>query len=262
MQKFIDLSIPVTNDIVTDPPALQPRISYTHHREGAEQMLPHFPGLTTADLPDGEGWAVEEITLSTHSGTHMDAPWHFHSTTDHGGRRAPSIDEAPLDLFLRPGVKLDFRHFPDGYVARADDVRAELERVGHELAPYDIVLVNTAAGAAYGSAAYVDSGCGMGREATLYLTERGVQVVGTDAWSWDAPFAHTARRYSRDRNAAIIWEGHKAGREMPYYQIEKLHNLEVLPPFGFTVACFPVKIARGSAGWIRAVAMVDGARQL
>jgi hypothetical protein len=29
--------------------------------------------------------------------THMDAPWHFHSTTDYGKSRAPSIDETPLD---------------------------------------------------------------------------------------------------------------------------------------------------------------------
>ena len=97
----------------------------------------------------------------------------------------------------------------------------------------------------------------MGREATLYLTERGVRVVGTDAWSWDAPFSHTAKRWAETRDPAIIWEGHKAGRIRPYYQIEKLTNLASLPPFGFTLSCFPVKIERASAGWIRAVALID-----
>jgi kynurenine formamidase len=154
-------------------------------------------------------------------------------------------------------VKLDFRHFADGYVATAADIAAELERIRHELKPYDIFLVNTAAGAAYGSADFVVRGCGIGREATLYLTERGVQVVGTDAWSWDAPFVHTAKRYAETRDPGIIWEGHKAGREIPYYQMEKLHNLSALPDHGFTVACFPVKIARASAGWVRAVAIVE-----
>ena len=38
----------------------------------------------------------------------------------------------------------------------------------------------------------------MGREATLYLLERGVRVTGTDAWSWDAPFVHTAQEIRRD----------------------------------------------------------------
>ncbi len=58
--------------------------------------------------------------------------------------------------------------------------------------PGDIVLVNTAAGAAYGTPAYVGTGCGIGREATNWMTERGMRVCGTDAWSWDAPFTLTA----------------------------------------------------------------------
>jgi kynurenine formamidase len=255
--KIVDLSMPLSNDVVTDPPPLRPQIAYWDHRAGVAQMLPFFPGLTAADLPDGEAWAVEEVQLSTHAGTHMDAPWHYHSTTDNGARRAPTIDEAPLDLFLRPGVKLDFRHFADGYVATAADIEGELARIGHTLQPLDIVLVNTAAGSAYGGPDYVASGCGIGREGTNYLTGRGVQVVGTDAWSWDAPFVHTARAYAETGDTALIWEGHKAGRERPYYQLEKLQNLESLPPHGFTVVCFPVKVERASAGWVRAVALLD-----
>jgi kynurenine formamidase len=255
--RLIDISMPISASVVTDPPPLRPKIRYCSHQEEVAHMLPFFPGLTEQDLPDGEAWAVEEVELSTHSGSHMDAPWHFHSTTDHGTRRSPTIDEAPLDLFMRPGVKLDFRHFTDGYVARARDVELELKRIGHLLAPFDIVLVNTAAAAAYGTPDYLDKGCGIGREATLFLCEQGVQVVGTDAWSWDAPFSHTAKKYARDRDPSIIWEGHKAGREIPYYQMEKLQHLESLPPHGFTVICFPVKIERAGAAWIRAVAVVN-----
>ena len=120
------------------------------------------------------------------------------------------------------------------------------------------MLVNTAAGAAYGDDDYVDRGCGMGRAATLWLLERGVRVTGTDGWSWDAPFRHTARRFAETGDASLIWEGHKAGRDIGYCHIEKLHNLETLPATGFTVACFPVKIAAASAGWCRAVAILDG----
>jgi kynurenine formamidase len=97
----------------------------------------------------------------------------------------------------------------------------------------------------------------MGREATLYLTERGIRMVGTDAWSWDAPFVHTAQRYAKSHDAGIIWEGHKAGRHRGYCQIEKLHNLEVLPATGFLVSCFPVKVKGASGGWTRAVAIFD-----
>jgi kynurenine formamidase len=257
-RRFVDISIAIENDVPSDPAGLEPKITYRKHAETVAQMASFFSGLKPEDMPDGEGWAVESVTLSTHNGTHMDAPWHFHSTTDYGKRRAPSIDETPLDYCLRPGVKLDFRHLPDGHVASAVEVRAELERIGHSLQPLDIVLVNTRAGSLYGKPGYVDAGCGMGREATLYLTERGVRIVGTDAWSWDAPFSHTAKRWAKERDPKIIWEGHKAGREIPYWQMEKLHNLESLPATGFEVSCFPVKIRDASAGWTRAVAIFEG----
>jgi kynurenine formamidase len=246
--------------VPSDPEGMQVRIDYTGHAQSVPQMAAAFPGLTAEHLPDGEGWAVERVTISTHNGTHMDAPWHFHSTQDGelagGARPADTIDKAPLDWCYRPGVKLDFRTLPDGHVVTADEVEAELARIGHALEPLDIVLVNTRAGALYGEDGYLHAGCGMGREATLYLTRRGVRVVGTDAWSWDAPFSHTARRWAESGDPSIIWEGHKAGRDIGYYQMEKLHNLEVLPADGFEVICFPVKVKAASAGWTRAVALL------
>jgi kynurenine formamidase len=135
---------------------------------------------------------------------------------------------------------------------------AELKRIGHTLRPLEIVVVNTAAGARYGEDDYIDTGCGMGRAATLWMLERGVRLVGTDGWSWDAPFSHTRRKVAETGDASLIWEGHRAGREIGYSHLEKLHNLEQLPSTGFTVSCFPVKIERASAGWTRAVAILDG----
>jgi kynurenine formamidase len=215
-----------------------------------------FPGLKETDLPDGEGWAIEWIRLMTHNGTHLDAPYHFHSTMNRG-ERAITIDEVPLEWCLQPAVKLDFRVLPDGYVVTAADVERELKRIGHRLDPLDIVVVNTRAGSAYGKPDYVSAGCGMGREATLYLLERGVRLTGTDAWSWDAPFVHTKDKFAASGDASVIWEGHKAGREIGYCHLEKLHNLESLPPHGFAISCFPVKIRGASAGWTRAVAIIE-----
>ncbi len=255
MPTFIDISIPLENDVPADPPFQKVRITYRTHHESAGDLAASFPGLRTDQLPDGQGWAVEQVAISTHNGTHVDAPWHYHATMD-GGVRASTIDEIPLDWCFRPGVKLDFRHLPDGHVVTPAEIDAELARIGHRLAPLDIVVANTRAGLRYGQSDYVDSGCGFGRDATLHLVQQGIRVVGTDGWSWDAPFSHTARRFAETGDASIIWEGHKAGREAGYCQIEKLHNLEDLPATGFTISCFPVKIRAASAGWTRAVAIL------
>jgi kynurenine formamidase len=253
--RLIDLSRPLENTEFADPRGLGPKITYLDHQQTAGQVLSFFPGVERSQLPGGEGWAIEQVSLTTHNGTHLDAPWHFHSTMD-GGKRAITIDEVPLEWCWSRGVKLDFRHLPDGHVATAGEVEAELARIGHVLQPLDIVLVNTAAGARYGEEDYVATGCGMGREATLYLTERGVRVTGTDAWSWDAPFIHTARKVAETGDASLIWEGHRAGMVRAYCHLEKLANLETLPATGFEVICFPVKVKGGSAGWCRPVAVL------
>ncbi len=260
-RRIVDISVALKAGIASDPPHMLPEIDYLDHHDTAPAMAGYF-GVGVDALPDGEYAAVEKVRISTHNGTHLDAPWHFFSTMNHalkeGGEPSWRIDEVPLEWCFQPGVKLDFRHFEDGYVVQPEDVEAELGRIGHALQPLEIVLVNTRAGARYGEEDFIHAGCGMGKAATLWLLERGVRVTGTDGWSWDAPFSWTRERVQETGDAGLIWEGHRAGREIGYCHLEKLSNLESLPAKGFQVACFPVKVHRGSAGWTRAVAILDG----
>ena len=73
-RRFVDLSIYLENDVVSDPPAFAPKIQYFTHEDTYEQMAPFFAGLKKEDLPDGEGWAVEVVQLSTHNGTTSTRP--------------------------------------------------------------------------------------------------------------------------------------------------------------------------------------------
>ena len=254
-KRIVDLSVALNAGIASDPPGLGPEIDYIDHDEGARDFERIF-GIPVDKQFEGKGAAVERCRITTHAGTHMDAPWHYHPTMDHG-KPAMTIDEVPLEWCMGPGVKLDFRHLPDGHVVSAAEVQSELKRVRHELRPGDIVLVNTRAGSRYGHDDYVAAGCGMGREATLWLTGRGMRVCGTDAWSWDAPLASQMERIRETGDWSLFWEGHKAGAETIFCHMEKLGNLEQLPATGFEVICFPVNVHKASGGWCRPVAILE-----
>ena len=112
-RRIIDLAVPIENDVKADPPPFGPKIQYMDHDMTFPQMASFFPGLKKQDLPDGAAWAIDKVELTTHNGTHLDAPYHFHPTMNRG-ERAITIDEVNLDWCLQPGVKLDFRRSPTG----------------------------------------------------------------------------------------------------------------------------------------------------
>ncbi|HZG48170.1 MAG TPA: cyclase family protein, partial [Thermoleophilaceae bacterium] len=204
---------------------------------------------------DNEGWALETFTrLGTHNATHVDAPWHYNSTI--AGERAQTIDELPLDWFFGPGVVLDMRAKQDGAEITVTEVEAELERIGHELRERDIVLVHTGRDAAVAEPGYMALGPGVTAEATLWLYERGIRVMGIDAWGWDGPLHVQAQRALERDEPGVFWAAHQA--DIPYCQIERLVGLGELPATGFQLACFPLKIVGGSAAPARVVAILPG----
>jgi kynurenine formamidase len=174
------------------------------------------------------------------------------------GQRSWTIDEIPLEWCHSDGVILDFSNKPDGERITADDVRKELDRIDYRIKPMDIVLVRTGADQVWGRPEYLVKGAGMTRESTMFILEKGVKVVGIDAWSWDRPLPYQAKEFQQYRDPSIIWEAHFAGIEMGYCHLEKLTNLSAIGrPHGFQVCCFPVKIKGASAGWTRTVAILE-----
>jgi kynurenine formamidase len=255
-KRFVDLSISIEPDLPSDPPMMIPKIEYIDHTQGAEQMKDFFPGVSRDQLPQGLGWALELLTLTTHTGTHLDAPYHYHPTMDKG-KPALTIDKIPLPWCFNDGVVLDFRHKEDGKRITVPDLEKELDRIGYGIKPLDIVLIQTGADEFWGTQEYLVKGAGMDRESTLYLTEKGVKVVGIDAWTWDRPLPFLAKEFKETRDPKVIWEAHFAVIEVCYCHMEKMANLSSIGrPYGFTVCCFPVKIKGASAGWVRPVAIV------
>jgi len=252
--RLIDLSVPLENAAVSEP--MPAKIHYvTHEAEGLQQMQ-HFFGVKKEDLvySNGLGWAVEEIQAITHTGTHVDAPYHYAPTAE--GKPARRIDEVPLEWCFAPGIVLDMRAKPAGDTITVADLQAALAKIDYRLQPFDIVLLQTGADKRLHSAEYFAQP-GLGREGVLWLVEQGVKVIGIDAYTLDRPFANMVADYRRTGDGRHIWPAHFAGVTREYCQIEKLANLDLLPPHGFHISCLPVKIKDASAAWCRAVAMVN-----
>jgi len=250
--RIVDLSAPIAPSPEGTPDFLATGVEYFSHADGAAEIEGF--GVPARLLRDGEGWTRETIThLGTHSSTHVDAPWHYNSTIR--GERAQTIDELPLDWFFAPGVVLDVTGRDDGDAIRADELEPALAAAGHELRERDIVLVRTDCDRFYAEPDYMFHGPGVTAEATHWLYDRGVRVMGIDAWGWDRPLNMEAAEALERDEPGIFWAAHQA--DLPYSQIERLFNLAALPPTGFTVACFPLKIVGASAAPARVVAMVD-----
>jgi cyclase len=224
----------------------------------SEQLRAHFDmDFDPAELPDAEFLSLDRMRLTTHTGTHVDAPSHYGTRASYRDGAPRNVDQMPLDWFFGDGVVLDVSTV-GAKVAGAPDLEREFVRLGYTPKAHDIVLLHTGSAAWAGTRRYFGDFVGLDGPAVHLLLDLGVRVIGTDAFSLDAPFTDIVARYQATGDRAVLWPAHFAGRDREYCQIERLANLDTLPrPHGFQVACFPVKIAGAGAGWTRAVALLD-----
>jgi len=210
----------------------------------AGRLIPEAAGrIVPEDFPDRAFLRHELVTASVHAGSHIDAPGHY--GPQHGGGPA-FVSEAPLESFVGPGVALDLTGLP-GWQIEADHVKAAVQAAGADLHDGDIVLLHTEQDKA------VSAG------AVELLLDQGVRVVGTDADGFDGRFEAILGRFLETGDRGALWPAHMLGRWRPYYQIERLRNLHLLPATGFLVMALPVLIGEATAAWTRAVAFVPAA---
>lgn len=254
--RIIDLSSTLSND--TAPFELnRHQITYMDHQKGWEMLLQlgYSTELAEKMFPNRRAWAVETVTLSTHSGTHVDAPYHYGPELA-SGEKAPTIDAVPLSWCIGNGVLFDMTHKSKEEGITAEDLKKELSSMGYEIKPGDIALIRTDVYKFFDQKGYENMHPGLTRDATAFLLDAGVRMIGIDAWGLDKAFDVLLKDTLEGK--AQFWETHLLGLEKPYLQIEKLANLDKIPKkYGFTVIALPFKIKGASAGWTRAVALVE-----
>ncbi|CAN5383933.1 cyclase family protein [soil metagenome] len=237
-RRLVDLSMPVHNDMQTFPRLVRPSLEMWETWEEFATRI--------GAAEHGAPWltATYRVELSDHVGTHMDARRHVSDT-------APGPEGIPLEYCYGNGVLLDFSDKPSGYGITASDIQSELDRKNIDLKPLDIVLIMTGAGAYQDEPRYLTDHCGMTAEATLWLIERGIKVMGIDAVTFDPP---VWAMFERKR----FWESHLLMREHEWFHIENLTNLDQInQSTGFTVSVFPIQWVGTTAAPVRAVAIVE-----
>jgi len=253
-KRIVDLSKEIF-DNPNDPFFM--RVKIKHHAHGKARWLVWLLGLPFRLFPrDFAGWADDTITkMGVHSTTHIDAPWHYGPTLADGSRPA-AIDEMPLELGFGPGVVFDMRHKSEGEEITAADMEASLAHSGATLEPGAIALIMTGRDRLQGTKDYWKSGTGMSAQATEWLIDKGVVVMGVDQWGWDRPFHEQISEAKARNDATLFWQGHLVGRRKPYWQMEQLRGLDQLPSHGFDVAVFPLRLKGASAAPARVVAFL------
>ena len=273
-KKIVDLSVSIS-PANWEPEPVRRRV--VDHRDGADKLglsyrYFHATGwwqrlwarlaprsnrvIDHRDFPDEMGLSIMYYELTTHTGTHIDAPYHYGWRAGSSERPA-TVTDIPLEWCHGAGVLLDFSERAGAI--DADAVESQLGVIGHEIAAGDIVLFNTGAAGRLGGREYFTNYRAIERSAVRWLVERGVRVIGTDAFSFDRPFCEMIDDYKRTGDNDHLWPSHFYGRDRPYLQIERLGQLDQLPaPTGFEVCCFPIKLDQADAAWSRVVAIMDG----
>ena len=252
--KIIDLSKPIQYN-ADDPWFMKVKIKHKPHAKA--KWLLRILGLPFKYFPKGfVGWADDTIQkMGVHSTTHIDAPWHYATTTN--GQKAKTIDKMPLELGFADGIVIDMTHKADFDAITVQDMEQFLAEKNLVIRSGMIVLIKTGRDIYNGTKDFHKKGTGMSAEATNWLIDKGIKVMGIDSWGWDLPLHYMIEQAKKTDDSELFWEAHLVGKEKEYWHMEQLVNLDALPVTGFKVAVFPLKIVGASAAPARVVAILD-----
>jgi len=233
------------------------KVKIKHKSHKKAKLLLHILGLPKKLFPKNfQGWADDTIQkMGVHATTHIDAPWHYSPTIN--GDKAKTIDEIPLDWCYGEGLVIDMKHKNDFDAISSNDIERFLLEQKLILKPNMIVLIKTGRDIYNGNKDFPDKGTGMSAEATEWLIDKGIKVMGIDSWGWDLPLKHMIKKAKETNNSELFWEAHLVGQRKEYCHMEQLVNLDALPYSGFKVAVFPLKIVGSSAAPARVVAIIE-----
>ena len=213
--KLIDLSYPLEHGQLNFP--WDPKIS----------VLPH-------NTVSAIGYNITEISLSSHQGTHLDAPFHFY---DDG----KTIDRVQLDRFYGPAVLVDLA--PNSYLEAKTPIKVEMFK------PYEDklrqgakIIYRTGWDRMFGKPEFFSDFPTLTLEAARWIAERRIGMLGMDTPTPSTDWQECHLILLKENVEIVI--------------VESLTKLDLLPE-QFTFMGFPLNIKGRDGAPIRAVALVE-----
>ncbi len=202
-------------------------------------MFPAYPqpAFTQWTTREVHGFLAESLFFVSHTGTHVDAPFHM----EPGGK---TIDEMPLDPFLAPGHVLDLHDLRPRTRIGPAEVRAARSALPRSLSKGDALLLRTGWERKRGTPGYLAENPGLTAAGGRTLASWGVSIVGIDS-----PNIDVAGESNYGAHHALLAAG------IPV--LENVANLARLGDRPFTVAAFPLRLRGASGSPVRLVALVD-----
>jgi arylformamidase len=190
------------------------------------------------DVNKGDKVTMSKLQVTSHAGTHIDAPLHF---VPKGG----TIDEMPLDTMIGPARVIEIK----------DPESLKLE----EMVPYDvqrgerIIFKTQNSTRLYQTDEFSEEYVFVSYEAAEHLVNRGIVLVALDYLSickyeteaeWDSVTEYLTK--------SDMHRVHRIFLENGIYILEAV-NLSGVEPGEYELICLPIKLERGDAGLARAV---------
>ena len=219
-------------------PSMRRVIDLSHPIKAGMPVFPTDPApvvLPWARMPV-HPFDTEVLHLSSHTGTHMDAPSHF-------VRGATAIDEVDVAGCFSPGALLDLRGVAPGSMIDPSDLREAEGRSGRCLAQGNAVLLWTGWSRRWRRRDYVTGYPGLSEDGARCLAERGASVVGIDTANIDHP-------------GAGEFPAHRALLSAGIPIVENLTRLGTIRSSSFTFVALPPAIASATGSPVRAVVVV------
>jgi kynurenine formamidase len=200
--------------------------------------LPSFPGsprpqfISWADIKS-DGYNLELIFLSSHSGTHLDAPYHFIE-------KGLKIDKIPLSRLITSAFLCNIRKGADEPITKNDIVRFETKH--GEIPPNSAIIFGTGWSKNTSRKDYFTRNPGLSAGAASYLSERKPSMIGIDSPSIDLgkDSEFSAHHILLKKNILVL---------------ENLCNLDKIKRVVFRLAVLPLKLKDATGSPVRAVAI-------